>query len=329
MLASALQDKLYLASSVEPLGPATTKVHCFTITPGTCPGLSYDASVEIAQPTQEVLNFTATSTAGSADIALTWENPTAPDFQKVTILRKTGAGAWPTGPTDPGAVTVYDQFGTSYVDNTMAASETTYSYRAYANYDDGMNPAEYSEGVYAQATAMGTAGSSSGSGPVTAITAIAEDRQTGRLYVTGYAAPAFAPDHPLSDPVFCRSCPAGQRVLFARPTLASWQAWPPSSPPIPADAIDCFDLALPISAAFVPPPPPEHVPPDFDLDGDVDLEDYGHLQVCLTGAGVSVTDPACSDASLDGDDDVDSEDLLMFTGCLNGADINPDSQCMQ
>ncbi|MGQ9650830.1 MAG: hypothetical protein ACUVXJ_12025 [Phycisphaerae bacterium] len=65
---------------------------------------------------------------------------------------------------------------------------------------------------------------------------------------------------------------------------------------------------------------------DFDHDGDVDQTDYGHLQACMSGAGVAQADPACADALLDGDSDVDQIDLSAFLGCLSGPDApgNPD-----
>jgi hypothetical protein len=69
------------------------------------------------------------------------------------------------------------------------------------------------------------------------------------------------------------------------------------------------------------------VEPDFDIDGDVDQEDFGHLQMCLTGAGNPQYDAACQDAKLDEDDDVDEEDLAIFLGCFNGANTPPAPGC--
>jgi hypothetical protein len=60
---------------------------------------------------------------------------------------------------------------------------------------------------------------------------------------------------------------------------------------------------------------------DFDADGDVDQADFGHLQVCLTGAGEPQDDPACADAKLDGDQDVDGTDVDVFLGCMTGPGI--------
>jgi hypothetical protein len=68
-------------------------------------------------------------------------------------------------------------------------------------------------------------------------------------------------------------------------------------------------------------------PGDFDLDGDVDHEDFGHLQRCLTGTGIDITDPDCMDANLDGDSDADQEDFNIFEQCLNQANILVHPQC--
>jgi beta-lactamase superfamily II metal-dependent hydrolase len=67
---------------------------------------------------------------------------------------------------------------------------------------------------------------------------------------------------------------------------------------------------------------------DFDHDGDVDMEDFGHLQVCLTGPGVPQTDPACEDAMIDSDDDVDQDDFGLFQACISGANVPAPSNCV-
>lgn len=74
-------------------------------------------------------------------------------------------------------------------------------------------------------------------------------------------------------------------------------------------------------------PPVEIVRPDFDQDGDVDMDDHGHIQACLTGPGVTQNLPACLNARLDGDDDVDQDDVLAFENCLSGANNAPDPAC--
>jgi hypothetical protein len=68
--------------------------------------------------------------------------------------------------------------------------------------------------------------------------------------------------------------------------------------------------------------------PDFDGDRDVDLEDFGRLQACLTANSTPITDPNCLPCNLDGDDDVDQSDYSIFANCLTGADIPADSSCL-
>ncbi|UCD29488.1 MAG: PKD domain-containing protein [Planctomycetota bacterium] len=69
------------------------------------------------------------------------------------------------------------------------------------------------------------------------------------------------------------------------------------------------------------------VPGDFDIDGDVDQEDFGHIQMCMTGTGEGPPSPGCEDTDLDNDDDVDSLDFDIFQVCMNGADIPADPNC--
>lgn len=71
----------------------------------------------------------------------------------------------------------------------------------------------------------------------------------------------------------------------------------------------------------------ETVSPDFDGDGDVDQEDFGHFQACLRGAGVPQNDPDCLDAQLDADTDVDQADFSVFQGCISGADVPAERTC--
>ena len=69
------------------------------------------------------------------------------------------------------------------------------------------------------------------------------------------------------------------------------------------------------------------VPGDFDADDDVDQEDFGHLQECLTGSGLA-PGPECQDADLDADEDVDHNDFGIFQGCLSGANVTADPDCV-
>ncbi len=63
-------------------------------------------------------------------------------------------------------------------------------------------------------------------------------------------------------------------------------------------------------------------PGDFDLDGDVDLEDFGHLQGCYSGSGITPR-TGCDDADLDDDNDVDQADFIRFKPCLGAANKPP------
>jgi hypothetical protein len=71
---------------------------------------------------------------------------------------------------------------------------------------------------------------------------------------------------------------------------------------------------------------PPAIPGDFDLDGDVDQVNFGHFQVCSTGAGFPPV-PACGDADLDGDDDVDSSDFAIFLACVSGPGMPGNPNC--
>ena len=71
----------------------------------------------------------------------------------------------------------------------------------------------------------------------------------------------------------------------------------------------------------------ETVSPDFDFDGDVDLEDFGQFQICLSG-NTPQNDPDCFKARLDdGDLDVDKGDLAIFLKCLSGANVLAEPTC--
>ena|GEM_PF-3135115 len=61
---------------------------------------------------------------------------------------------------------------------------------------------------------------------------------------------------------------------------------------------------------------------DFNGDDDVDQEDFGFLQECLSGSGVSPA-AGCEDADLDDDGDVDVDDFSEFQDCMNGPGQSP------
>lgn len=73
--------------------------------------------------------------------------------------------------------------------------------------------------------------------------------------------------------------------------------------------------------------PPRQVPGDVDGDRDVDLEDFGVVQACMTAPDEAQDDPACIRAKLDSDDDVDDVDIGLFVGCLTGPDQPGDVDC--
>jgi hypothetical protein len=60
---------------------------------------------------------------------------------------------------------------------------------------------------------------------------------------------------------------------------------------------------------------------DIDNDGDIDLGDYGELQRCYSGAGVTQADPTCTFALLDTDDDVDAADFNVFLDAMTGPGV--------
>ena len=66
---------------------------------------------------------------------------------------------------------------------------------------------------------------------------------------------------------------------------------------------------------------------DYDYDFDVDQEDFGRFQMCLSGSGVYQLDPACREARLDHDVDVDQEDFSIFQACMSGPDHPADPSC--
>jgi len=74
---------------------------------------------------------------------------------------------------------------------------------------------------------------------------------------------------------------------------------------------------------------PPVAPGDMDADDDVDQEDFGLFQACLTGASVPQEAPACAKALLDHDGDVDETDTAIFLGCMSGADVPADVYCAE
>lgn len=72
---------------------------------------------------------------------------------------------------------------------------------------------------------------------------------------------------------------------------------------------------------------PPRIEPDFDADGDVDLDDFGHLQACFTGVTLRAIPTGCDDADFDRDRHVDEDDFRVMLGCLSGANVAPEPAC--
>jgi len=69
------------------------------------------------------------------------------------------------------------------------------------------------------------------------------------------------------------------------------------------------------------------VPPDLDMDCDVDAADMTAFAVCLSGPDVPY-DAGCGGADFDLDNDVDQVDFGRMQRCLTGQDVTPDLNCM-
>ena len=61
---------------------------------------------------------------------------------------------------------------------------------------------------------------------------------------------------------------------------------------------------------------------DFDMDGDVDLDDFARLQNCLAGP-FATPPPGCQHQDLTLNGRVDQNDVAEFKKCLNGANVPP------
>ena len=65
---------------------------------------------------------------------------------------------------------------------------------------------------------------------------------------------------------------------------------------------------------------------DFDLDTDVDADDWAHLEGCIAGPMAGIGE-GCELTDLDGDYDVDLADLAAFQCCFSGSGIPADPGC--
>ena len=68
------------------------------------------------------------------------------------------------------------------------------------------------------------------------------------------------------------------------------------------------------------------MPPDFDLDTDVDLEDFARLQRCL-GTGVP-WEPLCRGCDFNMNNTVDAGDVELFLQCFSGPGVQAQNGCM-
>ncbi len=67
--------------------------------------------------------------------------------------------------------------------------------------------------------------------------------------------------------------------------------------------------------------------PDFDLDGDVDEEDFNLLWGCSSGSDVPTT-LSCDEVDLDGDNDVDLNDFGLWQRCVSGEGVPFNQACL-
>ncbi len=68
------------------------------------------------------------------------------------------------------------------------------------------------------------------------------------------------------------------------------------------------------------------VPGDCDDDGDVDLDDFGAFQACMSGPTVPLT-PGCEHKDFDLDGDIDQSDFGIFQRCISGPGIPSAPNC--
>ncbi len=72
---------------------------------------------------------------------------------------------------------------------------------------------------------------------------------------------------------------------------------------------------------------PARVPGDFDGDQDVDQDDFGDFQLCLTELGRYTAPPSCLPGDLNDDSYVDSRDATLFPLCMTAPGVPGNPSC--
>jgi hypothetical protein len=145
-------------------------------------------------------------------------------------------------------------------------------------------------------------------GHAAAVTAILENPNAGLIYVVGFTTPNVPDDLSVGSTLYGQLFGNTSPILTI-PTLAVLSAERPS--PTVASRISCHDLALPVSAMFLP------ADLDANSDGKVDIHDYRLFSGCLDGprGGASPVPPSelCwRYFDTDSDGDIDMADFGRF-----------------
>ncbi|HOW71196.1 MAG TPA: right-handed parallel beta-helix repeat-containing protein [Phycisphaerae bacterium] len=322
---SAIDDHLYVSSSVIETTTAKSCPTAYRFAVEYLPGstdvrLSYLGQLQVSFSGREVPWFRATGDPARPDtIDLAWEFPEEPGFAGVRIHRVT-TDSWPTMPSGETCGTIAGTQCIYQGNQDLALSDKPgtgqdFFYRIYALYDDET----VTGGIYAAAR-LGDSQPLESSGPVAAITSIAEDPMDGKLWFVGYSSAAFAANHSIADPVFGETSPLFTYAGIATASPGDFAA----DGSISAQTVSCnsYGLALPVAAVVVH----SHAA-DFDADWDVDGDDLSHLQSCASGPAVPFSPGDCAHADFDGDGDVDQSDFGLFQQCYSGANQPVDPQC--
>ena len=277
-------------------------------------GIYAISAVEDAVPPGPVTGFTAT--AGEAQTTLAWTNPSTADFTATMIRYKTTG--YPASPTDgtlvvnkantPGSNDSYVHTGLTY--------GLTYYYAAFAH--DLSN--NYSSAVTAHASPLDT----TPPGPVTSFTATPSNGRVTLAWVNPsdadfkgtrirYKTTGF-PTSPTNGILLADLANTpGSHAQYVHNGLTNGVTYYYAA--FAHDGVPNYAVAATASGK-------PFIPGDFDLDGDVDQQDFGHFQVCLSGFGTPYA-AGCADADLEGDNDVDTNDLSVFLDCMAGANQPP------